>query len=101
MIHEDQKQYRHENAHTHAAPHTERADLFCVVSPPLTQGAGDHRGAADAEDCPHGHEQQENRRGKGDCHHLQIVMGLPDEKGVRQIVDQHHEHRCHCGQCVL
>ena len=31
----------------------------------------------------------------------EIVMGLPDEKGVRQIVDQHHEHRRHCGQGIL
>ena len=31
----------------------------------------------------------------------EIVMGMPDEKGVRQIVDQHHEHRRHCGQCIL
>lgn len=83
LIHENQEQCRHQHPDGNTAPHTERADLFCVVSPSLAQGAGDHRGTADAEDCSHGHEQQENRRGKGDCRHLQIVMGLPDEKGIR------------------
>ena len=101
LIHENQEQRSHEDARTDTALHAERADLFCVVLSTFAQGAGDHRGAADAKHRSYGHEQQENRRGKGDCRHLQIVMGLPDEERIRQIVDQHHEHCRHCGQCVL
>ena len=101
LIHENQEQRRHQHSDSNTTPHTERADLFCIVLPSFAQGAGDHRGAADTEDRSHGHKQQENRRGKGNCRHLQIVMGLPDKERVRQIVDQHHEHRRHCGQCVL
>ena len=87
-------------------PRTERGDRPAREDrrenrAPRAERAGDDRSAADTEHRSHGHEQQENRRGKGDCRHLQIIMGLPDEKGVRQIVDQHHEHRRHCGQCVL
>ena len=48
-VHKEQEQGRHQNAYAHTAPHTERADLFCIVIPAFAQGTGDHRSTADAE----------------------------------------------------
>ena len=39
---EKREQYRHQHSDSNTAPHTERADLFCVVLPSFAQGAGDH-----------------------------------------------------------
>ena len=94
-VHKEQEQGRHQNAYAHTAPHTERADLFGVVIPAFAQGTGDHRSAADAEHRSYRHKQQKDRRGKGDRSHLQVVVGLPDEKSVCEVVDQHHKHGGH------
>lgn len=100
-VHKDQKQGGQDHAYHHAAPHTEGAYLLCVVRLSLTHGPGDHRGAADAKDGAHGHEHQKHRRRQRYRRDQNVVMRLPDEKGVRQIVDQHHDHGGHGGDRVF
>ena len=55
-----------------------------AVPPP--HGPGNHRGASDAENRAHRHEDQKHRLRQGHSRHLQIVVGLADEKRIRQVI---------------
>lgn len=82
--------------------HMQKEQTFLACSArPSPQRSGDDGSAAHAENSPHRHEDQKYRRRQGNSGHQQSIVGLADKKGVRQIVDQDHQHGRHDGKGVL
>ena len=101
LIHKKEKRQGHDNSYRHASPHTEGTHFLCIFSPSLPKGAGNDRGSSNSENSANRHKDKKNRRSQGHRRHQNIAVGLGNKKGVRQIVNQDHQHSCHSGERVF
>ena len=70
----------------------EGADALCPLSILFAKQAGNQRTAALTVNVSKGHQSGKHRSAQGDAGDQIRIIGLGDEKGVRQIINQCDDH---------